>query len=117
MENIKKSAEFRNDWEQSNIEKWAVNMAVRKMQREKDAIFISTQETKKVQAKTMSEMNAMKSMDKDIDEFEKRVLGKDDDSDSGNERSEKPPQRELEKKNTLIGLDKNTSKISSMTQN
>ena len=34
----------------------------------------------------MSEMNALKSMDKDIDDFEKRVLGKESDSDSDMER-------------------------------
>lgn len=61
-------------------------MAVRKMQREKDAIFVSTQENKKAQAKTMSEMNALKSMDKDIDDFEKRVLGRESDSDSDGEK-------------------------------
>lgn len=51
-------------------------MTVRKMQREKDTIFKHFQESKKLQTKTLSEMNAIKSLDKDIDEFEKRVLGK-----------------------------------------
>lgn len=32
LENIKKSAEFRMEWEQSNLEKWNANMTIRKLQ-------------------------------------------------------------------------------------
>ena len=38
-------------------------MTVRKMQKEKDVLFRTKQENQKVQAKTMSEMNALKSVD------------------------------------------------------
>lgn len=69
LENTKKSADFRNDWEQTNLEKWATNMAVRKMQQDKDNMFKTKLEMTKIQSKTMSEMSAIKALDRDIKEF------------------------------------------------
>ena len=92
-------------------------MTVRKMQKEKDVLFRTKQENQKVQAKTMSEMNALKSVDNDIDEFEKRVLKKSGDSDSDEEMPaiiKKPSQKN---KSALgaseMSIDKRVSKLTS----
>jgi hypothetical protein len=42
-------------------------MTVRNMQNEKDTMFKTQMEQSKFQNKTMSELNAIKSLDKDID--------------------------------------------------
>ena len=54
LDNIKKSAQFRQDWEQSNVEKWGANMTVRRLQNEKDFAYRSKLENTKIQSKTMS---------------------------------------------------------------
>lgn len=93
LDNIKKSAQFRQDWEQSNVEKWAANMTVRKLQNEKDFAYRSKLENTKIQSKTMSELNAIKALDKDIKDFEKKVSKKPkDDSDSDHSEQDQLPQ-------------------------
>ena len=84
-ENIKKSEEFRKQWEAEHLEKWAANMTIRQIQVSKDEQFKSKINFQRSQYKTMSEMNAMKSLDNDIADFEKRNLkNKKPDSDEEN---------------------------------
>jgi hypothetical protein len=40
-ENLKKSEEFRKQWEADNLDKWAVNMSIRQSQLTKDEQFKS----------------------------------------------------------------------------
>ena len=84
-ENLKKSEEFRKQWEAEHLEKWAANMTIRQIQVQKDEQFKSKINFERSQYKTMSEMNAMKSLDNDIADFEKRNLkNKKPDSDEEN---------------------------------
>ena len=48
------------------MEKWANNMAVRKLQEEKDSLFKTKLQNTKIQSKTLSELSAIKSLDKDL---------------------------------------------------
>lgn len=68
-ENLKKSEEFRKQWEADNLEKWAANMSIRQSQLHKDEHFKSKIQFQKSHYKTMSQLNAIKSLDSDIAEF------------------------------------------------
>ena len=48
-------------------------MTVRRLQNQKDAAYKSMLEHSKIQNKTMSELNAIKTLDNDIKQFEKKV--------------------------------------------
>lgn len=49
-------------------------MTVRHMQSDKDVMFKTKLQQTKIQNKTMSELNAIKSLDKDINEFERKFI-------------------------------------------
>lgn len=99
LDNIKKSSQFRNEWEQSNMEKWSANLTVRKIQKEKDQLYKTKIQQTKMQSKTMSELNAIKTLDDDIKRFEKKVkaqknIPKDSSSDSSSEKDPKVEQQQ-----------------------
>lgn len=89
-ENIKKSEEFRRQWEAEHLEKWAANRSIRQTQVAKDEQYRSKLETQKMQSRTMSEMNAMRALDNDIATFERKNLNRiPNDSDSDKEEEAK----------------------------
>lgn len=49
-------------------------MTVRHIQNDKDTMFKTKLQQTKFQNRTMSELNAIKSMDKDINDFERKFL-------------------------------------------
>lgn len=81
-DNIKKSEEFRKQWESEHIEKWSANMTIRQTQVIKDEHFRSKIQELKTHNKTMSEVNALKALENDIAAFERKNLNRNsDDSD------------------------------------
>lgn len=71
-DNLKKSEDFRKQWEAENSEKWSMNMSIRRTQVQKDQLYKSKLENNKYQNKTMAQLNAVRSLGNDIQQFEKK---------------------------------------------